>query len=170
MARAWDNGLHEPEGGYAPVARIGLGSDRLQSFRAHQETVHSGGTESQAPTAAVSAVEESELESHVICDMLELESIGAGVSWPKGLDARIARSILNQREARALAAAQAAEVTTATAGGSTSSNSSSSSSSSSSSCSSRSCEPQPKRQRTAECEGAQESLDQMLGQPGSTTG
>ena len=135
----------------ADVTDEDLGQLWCASFIEHQGIQQRCEGTSEAPCSQEQSVVQSDLEDCVLRDLLELDLIGAGVVWPRGLDARIARTIL---DARAEATALSAEAATAAAEGSSNS-SSSSSSSSSYSTSGESSEPQPKRQRTRRCEGAQ---------------
>ena len=137
----------------APVCEEDLGAQWTSAFLVHQERQERNEAAEATAQEAAPAPVQSDLEDEVLRDLLELDQIGAGVAWPNGLDARIARLVLNDRMARARAALSAEARTAAVEG----SNDSSSSTSSSSSCSSssESKEPQPKRQRTRKCEGAQ---------------
>ena len=140
----------------AALSADDFGQEWHSSFLEHLEKekgVEDGVAE---PSEEKQEFEECELESLVLRDFLELEACGLSVGWPRGLDARIAKGILSQREAGAsVRATSAVERSAAVEGlGSSSSSTSSDSSSSSSSTGSESREPQPKRQRTRRCRGS----------------
>ena len=52
-----------------------------------------------AVPAATPVAHNSDLAPETLRDLLDLDELGAGVSWPSGLDSRTARIILEQRGA-----------------------------------------------------------------------
>ena len=81
----------------ADINNINLSDEWEQSYIEHQE-------QRCVPNAAVPALPldapstyTTDLDSDTLLDLLEIEELGSAVSWPSGLDARIARIILRDR-------------------------------------------------------------------------
>ena len=81
----------------ADINNINLSDEWEQSYIEHQEQrcVLNAAVPALALDAPITYT--TDLDSDTLLDLLEIEELGSAVSWPSGLDARIARIILRDR-------------------------------------------------------------------------
>ena len=78
------------------LQQLDLGDEQLQSFREFRQKQRACKT-TATHVAPLPTQYSTEVDSETSKDLIEFEESGVGVSWPGGVDIRVAKIILLQR-------------------------------------------------------------------------